>query len=58
MNVKYEAQPPHKLLLVVVEGTGLSLLVHNWLQHVKLNWSLIEAVQAGDGSLAGDFDRF
>ena len=58
VNVKYERQPPQKLILVVIEGTGQSLLGRNWLQHLKLNWSLIKAVQAGDGSLAGVLDRF
>ena len=58
MNVKYEGQPSQKLILVVVEGTGPPLLGRNWLQHLKLNWSLIKGVQAGGGSLASVLDRF
>lgn len=53
-----ESQPPQKLTLVVVEGLGPSLLGCNWLQRLKLNWGLIKAVQASNGSLTDILDKF
>ena len=35
-----------KLILVVVEGSGPSLLGHNWLKYLRLDWSRIAQVHA------------
>ena len=35
-----------KLILVVVEGSGPSLLGHNWLNYLRLDWSRIAQVHA------------
>ena len=35
-----------KLILVVVEGSGPSLLGHNWLKYLQLDWSTIAQVHA------------
>ena len=37
-----------KLLLVVVEGNGVSLFRCSWLQHIRLNLAEIKAVRNGD----------
>ena len=40
VTVTYESQSAN-LPLVVVQGEGTSLFGRNWLEHIKLNWSLI-----------------
>lgn len=37
VQVNYELQS-HKLPLLVVAGKGPSLIGHDWLQHIQLNW--------------------
>ena len=43
VDVVYAAQS-HKLLLIVVQGNGTSLLGRNWLSHIRLNWNEIFSV--------------
>ena len=44
MRVKYGDQK-EKLVLVVVEGNGPSLLGRNWLKYIRLNWNTIFTVR-------------
>ena len=44
MRVQYEDQK-QKLVLVVVEGNGPSLLGRNWLKYLRLDWNNIFSVQ-------------
>ena len=44
LRVKYGDQK-EKLVLVVVEGNGPSLLGRNWLKYIHLNWNTIFTVQ-------------
>ena len=44
LRVKYGDQK-EKLVLVVVEGNGPSLLGRNWLKYIRLNWNTIFTVQ-------------
>ena len=44
MQVKYGDQK-EKLVLVVVEGNGPSLLGRNWLKYIRLNWNTIFTVR-------------
>ena len=43
VDVSYEVEM-FTLPLIVVQGSGLSLLGCNWLQQIKLNWTKIHAV--------------
>ena len=43
VKVQYEDQVK-KLALVVIAGKGPSLLGHNWLSHINLNWKKLFAV--------------
>ena len=43
VDVSYENEM-FTLPLIVVQGSGLSLLGQNWLQQIKLNWTKIHAV--------------
>ena len=45
VKVSYQDQESRVLPLVVVEGTGPPFFGRNWLQHFKLDWSNIKAVQ-------------
>ena len=58
VSVQYEQQPPQQLPLVIVEGGGPSLLGRNWLHHLKLNWSHIQAVSMPNDSLPAILENF
>ena len=42
-SVSY-GQQSVKLPLLVIEGTGATLMGRNWLEHIKLNWNNIHKV--------------
>ena len=44
VTVAYKDQS-HKLSLVVVEGSGPSLLGRDWLRHIRLDWHQLNSVQ-------------
>ena len=44
VTVQYKDQCVKGLPLIVVKGTGASLLGHNWLKKVRLDWSEIRAI--------------
>ena len=44
VHVQYEGQLK-KLVLVMIAGEGPSLLSHNWLNHITLNWKKVFAVR-------------
>ena len=44
VQVGYRQQQPQDLTLVVVEGSGPTLLGRNWLKHFRLNWNSIKTV--------------
>ena len=41
----YQNQQPQELPLVIVEGSGPTLLGRNWLEHFRLDWNAIKSVQ-------------
>ena len=45
VHVKYKGQQA-KLVLIVVEGKGPSLLGRNWLKYIRLDWNTIARVHA------------
>ena len=50
VNVTYKGQS-HKVPLIVVKGSGLILMGHNWLQLFKLDWQEIFLLQSNSVSL-------
>ena len=44
VDISYQSQEVNSLSLVVVEGSGPSLLGRNWLHHITLDWSNIRTV--------------
>ena len=44
VNIGYKGQTANNVLLVVVEGSGPSLLGRNWLSRIQLDWKLIHSV--------------
>ena len=50
VNVTYKGQS-HKVPLIVVKGSGLTLMGHNWLQLFKLDWQEIFLLQSNSVSL-------
>ena len=45
VNVKYQSQEK-QLPLLVIAGEGPSLLGHNWLANIKLDWSSLHNIQS------------
>ena len=45
--MKYNTQVV-TLPLLVIDGEGPSLLGHNWLKHIKLNWKSIHVMKGDD----------
>ena len=45
VHVKYGSQEA-KLVLVVIQGDGPTLLGHNWLKYIKLDWNKITAIHS------------
>ena len=45
VHVKYGSQEA-KLVLVVIQGDELTLLGHNWLKCVKLDWNKIAVIHS------------
>ena len=43
VNVTYESKNNAALPLVVMKGQCSSLFGHNWLQHIRLNWSSVKS---------------
>ena len=41
VDVTYWDQPAKSLSLVIVDGEGPTLLGHDWLEHIKLDWKTI-----------------
>lgn len=58
VQVEYEQQK-RGLVLIVVAGTGPSLLGRNWLEHIQLNWREIKAISYHPrGSLQYVLDKY
>ena len=45
VNLSYKGQTPDKLPLLIVQGSGPTLLGRNWLTYIKLDWNEIHQVQ-------------
>ena len=45
VEVSYRDQEPKLLSLVVVRGSGPTLLGRSWLEHITLDWSRIKSIQ-------------
>ena len=45
MHVKYGSQEA-KLVVVVIQGDGSTLLDRNWLKYVKLDWNKIAVIHS------------
>ena len=45
MHVKYGSQEA-KFVLVVIQGDGPTLLGHNWLKYIKLDWNKIAVIHS------------
>ena len=58
VRVTYQQQPTQDLQLVIVEGSGPSLLGRNWLHHIKLDWTGIKAVLPSQQSLEGLLEKY
>ena len=52
VKVLYKDQPSRELPLVVVQGSGPTLLGRNWLRHFRLDWNSIKSVSARKDPLA------
>ena len=44
VNIEYKGQTAVEVPLIVVYGSGLTLLRRNWLSHIQLNWQEIHHV--------------
>ena len=44
-NLSYKGRTPDKLPLLIVQGSGPTLLGRNWLTYIKLDWNEIHQVQ-------------
>ena len=55
VNLRYKGQSVEKVPLIVVEGSGPSLLGRDWLTRIQLDWKQINHVQAA--GLHGVLDR-
>ena len=51
VDVNYGQQHRKNLMLLVVKVSGTSLMGHDWLKVVKLNWRTIGKVSVYNGSL-------
>ena len=58
VSVTYHQQRAQELPLVIVRGTGPSLLGRNWLHHIKLDWGSIKAVLPPMRSLDGLLEKY
>ncbi len=58
VSVTYQQQPSLELPLVIVRGSGPSLLGRNWLHHIKLDWGSIKAVLPPQRSLNGLLEKY
>ena len=43
---------------MIVEGDGPSLLGRNWLHHIRLNWSRINAIHVHNDCVSSILDKF
>ena len=54
----YQSQPPQELPIVIVEGSGPTLLGRNWLHHIRLDWRSIKTVSSQQESLNEMLQRY
>lgn len=58
IQVGYQDQQPQELTLVIVKGSGPSLLGRNWLQHFRLDWHHIKSIGSQKNSLTALLDEY